>query len=75
DLSSENIIFEPSANKTLIMTNNSYSSIIKNGSLITFEKSVNINFNEKINITLEDEVTEIELHYKSLKPSEINNYI
>ena len=75
DDSSQNIIFEPSANKSLNLTNNSYATIIKNGSLVTFEKSVNINFNEKISIILEDEVTELEIHYKSLKPSEINSYI
>ena len=75
DDSSQNIIFEPSANKSLNLTNNSYATIIKNGSLVTFEKSVNINFNEKLSIILEDEVTELELHYKSLKPSEINSYI
>lgn len=75
DNSSQNIVFEPSANKSLNLTNNSYATIIKNGSLVTFEKSININFNEKISIILEDEVTELELHYKSLKPSEINSYI
>lgn len=75
DNSAQNIIFEPSANKSLNLTNNSYATIIKNGSLVTFEKSVNINFNEKISIILEDEVTEFEIHYKSLKPSEINSYI
>ena len=75
DDSSQNIVFEPSANKSLNLTNNSYATIIKNGSLVTFEKSVNINFNEKLSIILEDEVTELELHYKSLKPSEINSYI
>lgn len=75
DNSSQNIVFEPSANKSLNLTNNSYATIIKNGSLVTFEKSVNINFNEKISIILEDEVTEFEIHYKSLKPSEINSYI
>ena len=62
-------------NKALSLTNNSYSTIIKNGSLLTFEKSTNINFNEKISIILEDEVTEFEIHYKSLKPSEVNSYI
>lgn len=75
DNSSQNIVFEPSANKSLNLTNNSYATIIKNGSLVTFEKSININFNEKISIILEDEVTEFEIHYKSLKPSEINSYI
>ena len=75
DESSSNIIFEPTMNKALNLTNNSYSTIIKNGSLVTFEKSTNINFNEKISIILEDEVTEFEIHYKSLKPSEINSYI
>ena len=69
DDSSQNIIFEPAANKSLNLTNNSYATIIKNGSLVTFEKSVSINFNEKISIILEDEVTELEIHYKSLKPS------
>ena len=75
DESASNIIFEPTMNKALNLTNNSYSTIIKNGSLVTFEKSTNINFNEKISIILEDEVTEFEIHYKSLKPSEINSYI
>ncbi len=75
DDSASNIIFEPTMNKALSLTNNSYSTIIKNGSLLTFEKSTNINFNEKISIILEDEVTEFEIHYKSLKPSEVNSYI
>ena len=75
DESAEKIIFEPTMNKALSLTNNSYSTIIKNGSLLTFEKSTNINFNEKISIILEDEVTEFEIHYKSLKPSEVNSYI
>lgn len=75
DESAKNIIFEPTMNKGLNLINNSYSTIIKNGSLVTFEKSTNINFNEKISIILEDEVTEFEIHYKSLKPSEVNSYI
>ena len=75
DESAKNIIFEPTMNKGLNLINNSYSTIIKNGSLVTFEKSTNINFNEKISIILEDEVTELEIHYKSLKPSEVNSYI
>lgn len=75
DNSAKNIIFEPFANKSLNLTNNSYSTIIKNGNLVTFEKTVSINFNEKISIILEDEITELEIHYKSLKPSEINSYI
>ena len=75
DESAEKVIFEPTMNKALSLTNNSYSTIIKNGSLLTFEKSTNINFNEKISIILEDEVTEFEIHYKSLKPSEVNSYI
>lgn len=75
DESAEKIIFEPTMNKALSLTNNSYSTIIKNGSLLTFEKSTNINFNEKISIILEDEVTEFEIHYRSLKPSEVNSYI
>ncbi len=75
DESASNIIFEPTMNKALNLTNNSYSTIIKNGSLLTFGKITNVNFNEKISIILEDEVTELEIHYKSLKPSEINSYI
>lgn len=75
DESAKNIVFEPSGNKSLNLTNNSYSTIIKNGNLVTFEKTVNINFNEKLTVILEDEITELEIHYKSLKPSEINSYI
>ncbi|WP_250277277.1 vWA domain-containing protein [[Clostridium] colinum] len=75
DDSASKIVFEPSMNKALKLTNHSYSTIIKGGSLITFNKNININFNEKINIMLEDEVTEIEIHYKNLKPSEVKTYI
>ncbi len=62
-------------NKVLNLTNNSYSKIIKNGSLLTFEESTNINFNEKISIILEDEVTEFEINYKSFKNYDITNNI
>ncbi len=62
-------------NKVLNLTNNSYSKIIKNGSLLTFEESTNINFNEKVSIIFEDEFTEFEINYKSFKNYDITNNI
>lgn len=69
---SDKISFVPGTNRSLVITNNSDCSILKGRELLIKKHSYPIYFGEKVYITFEDEKSEMELHYKSVKPSEMD---
>lgn len=70
-IGAEDIIFYPGPDHTLIMMDQSERCTVMRGSEI-MKKGMGypVCYQEKITIAFEDEMTEMEIHYKSLKPSE-----
>jgi len=65
-----NVFFSPGANKSLVLTNKSDCTILKNRDLLVKDHSCLVYFHERIHITFEDEHSELILEYKNVKPSE-----
>lgn len=65
----ESIYFKPSANRNLIIINNSDCTIMKNREILLKNRSYQIPVESKLDITFEDEISELMLQYKDLKPS------
>lgn len=64
---SNKIYFRPSANRKVIITNDSDCTIMKNREIILKGKSVELFADSKLDISFEDEVSEIVLQYKDVK--------
>ncbi len=71
DIGAEGISFYPGSNHSLIVIDQSEGCTILRGMEIV-KKGVGypIYYNGKLTVTFEDGVTEMEIHYKNLKPSE-----
>lgn len=65
------IFFKSGANKNLVLTNNSDCTIMKNREILMKNRSYSLALDSKIDITFEDEISELTLQYKDLKPSEM----
>lgn len=63
------IYFKPGANRNLILTNNSDCTIMKNREILMKKKSYQLPLDAKVDITFEDEVSELTFQYKELKSS------
>lgn len=72
----ENIIFYPGPDHSVIITDQSERCTVMRGMEI-LKKGMGypVFYGEKITVSFEDEVTEIELHYRSLKPGERENIL
>lgn len=66
---SQKIYFQPGKNQTLIMTNHSQCTLQKGKDILPRHQKVVLHYNDKIYVTFEDRVTEIELRFKEMKPS------
>jgi len=67
------IFFYPGPDRSLILTSHSEGcTILKGRELVMRDYGYPVNFDEKVTITFEDECTELEVHYKNIKPSERN---
>lgn len=64
------IYFKPGMNRSLILTNDSDCTIMKNREILMKNKSYQLALDAKVDISFEDEVSELTLQYKDLKPSE-----
>lgn len=64
----DQIFFKPGANRCLILTNNSDCTLMQNREILMKNRSYQISLNSKVDITFEDEVSELALQYKSVKP-------
>lgn len=65
----ESIYFKPGANRSIIIINNSDCTIMKNREILLKNRSYQIPIESKLDITFEDEISELMLQYKDLKPS------
>lgn len=71
NLGAEDIAFYPGPDKAIIVMDQSEGCTVMRGMEI-LKKGMGypVYYNEKLTITLEDGITELEIHYKNLKPSE-----
>ncbi len=64
------IYFKPGMNRNLILTNNSDCTIMKSREILLKDKSYQLSLDAKLDISFEDEISELTLQYKDLKPGE-----
>lgn len=67
----ERIYISSGQGRSLILTNQSDCCIMKSGEILMKQKSYQIFGESKVDIVFEDEVSELTLRYKDLKPSEM----
>lgn len=71
----EGIVFYPGPDHSVIVTNQSeHCTVLKKMEILKKGTGYPVYYNEKITITFEDGITEMEVHYKNLKPSEKQAY-
>lgn len=63
----ENIIFRPGPKNSLIIRNNSNCTIIKSHEIVERNKEALVEYDEKMYITFEDQLYEMEIYYKNSK--------
>lgn len=66
----KDIYFKPGMNRSLILTNNSDCTIMKSREILMKNKSYQLALGAKVDISFEDEISELTLQYKDLKSSE-----
>ncbi|MFD3262207.1 VWA domain-containing protein [Paenibacillus lentus] len=65
----EQIVFTPGKDGKLIVKNTSRCSLVRNRTPLPKNKKEILEYNDKLYITFEDGITEIELRYKAIKPT------
>lgn len=65
----EHVVFTPGKDGKLIVKNTSRSSLVRNRTPLPKDKKEALEYNDKLYITFEDGITEIELRYKAIKPA------
>jgi Mg-chelatase subunit ChlD len=68
----ENIYVEAGKNGTLLLKHNTRCTVEKGKTPIVRNKKEPVSYNDKIYITFEDRITEIELRYKEIKPNSLS---
>lgn len=63
------IFFKTGANRTLVITNSSDCTIMRNREVMLKNRSYELPIDSKVDITFEDERSELALQYKDVKPS------
>lgn len=66
----DKILFQPGARRSLILTNRSDCTILRNREIMLKGKSYSLPVNAKVDITFEDERSELTFQYRELKPGE-----
>lgn len=66
----EEILLIAGKDKSLVILNNSDATVMLGAQVLIRKKTYPMHFGEKLHITCEDEQTEMEVHYRSVKPSE-----
>lgn len=66
----EKIIIRPGTDKSLIIKNNSKAAALMGRELLLKGHSYHLYYHEKVTFIFDQEDTEIEVHYKDLKPNE-----
>ncbi len=67
----DKILFRPGAGRCLILTNHSDCTLMQNRTILIKGRSYQIDLNSKIDITFEDERSEMAVQYRDVKPSEM----
>ena len=67
----EGIYISSGQGRSIILTNQSDCCILKSGEILMKNKSYQLYQDAKVDITFEDEVSELTLQYKVLKPSQM----
>lgn len=67
----EQIYFKSDAGRNIILTNNSDCTILRSREILMKKKSYQIPAGTKIDVAFEDEISELTIQYKDLKPSEM----
>lgn len=67
----DKIFFQPGAGHCLLLTNNSDCTLMQNREILMKGHSYQIGLNSKVDITFEDEQSEIALQYRDVKPSDM----
>lgn len=65
------IYLKAGTNRSLILTNNSDCTIMKNREILMKKKSYQLSLDSKVDVAFEDEISELTFQYKDLKPSEM----
>lgn len=66
----ERIIIKPGDDKSLIIKNSSKATALMGRELLIKNRSYHLYYHEKVTFIFDEEDTEIEMHYKDLKPNE-----
>lgn len=66
----EKIIIKPGDDRSLIIKNNGPAAVMKGRELLIKGRSYHLYYHEKVTFIFDQEDTEIEVHYKDLKPNE-----
>ena len=66
----DKIFFQPAAGHCLLLTNESDCTLMQNREILMKGHSYQISLNSKVDITFEDERSEIALQYRDVKPSD-----
>ena len=66
----DQITFKPGKEKNLVVQNKGKASVLKGKELLLKGRAYPMYYHEKVTFLFEEEGTEIEVHYKDLKPSE-----
>lgn len=67
----DKIFFQPGAGHCLLLTNESDCTLMQNREILMKGRSYQISLNSKVDITFEDERSEIALQYRDVKPSDM----
>ncbi len=68
------IYFRPGSNRCLILSNESDCTVIQNREILMKGRSYSIGLDTKLDITFEDEFSEMVIQYRDVKPSEAKMY-
>lgn len=68
----ETIYLKAGGGRTLVLTNNSDCTIMKNREILLKTRSYQLSMDSKVDITFEDEISELAFHYKDVKLSGIH---
>ena len=70
----DKIFFKAGANRCLVLSNDSDCTIMQNREILMKGRSYLIGIDTKVDITFEDEISEIALQYRQVRPNELRSY-
>ena len=70
----DKIFFKAGANRCLVLSNDSDCTIMQNREILMKGRSYLIGIDTKVDITFEDEISEMALQYRQVRPNELRSY-